>query len=39
MLTEEERLAIVSYRLEKAENTIKQVDANIDNEFWDLIAG
>lgn len=38
MLTEEERQAIVSYRLEKAENALKQVEANIANEFWDLIA-
>ena len=38
MLTEEERQAIVTYRLEKAENALKQVEANIANEFWDLIA-
>lgn len=38
MLTEEERNAIVAYRLEKAINTIGQVEANIPNEFWDLIA-
>ncbi len=38
MLTIEEKKAIVSYRLEKAENAIKQVEANVANEFWDLIA-
>lgn len=38
MLTEEERQAILTYRLEKAENALKQVEANIANEFWDLIA-
>ena len=38
MLTEEERQAIVTYRLEKAENALKQVEANIANEFWNLIA-
>ena len=31
MLTEEERQAIVTYRLEKAENALKQVEANIAN--------
>lgn len=37
MLTEEERQAIVSYRLEKAENALKQVEANIANEFEDVM--
>ncbi len=37
-LNEEERKAVVTYRLEKAVRTIEQAKCNLPMQFWDLIA-
>lgn len=37
-LSEEERYALVSYRVEKAHATFEQAKANVANGYWDLIA-
>ena len=34
----EERRAVVSYRLEKAERTLEQARYNLSSGFWELIA-
>lgn len=37
-LTDEERKAIVAYRLEKAQETFKQVKGILPLEYWEIIA-
>lgn len=37
-LSDEERFALVSYRLEKAHNTMEQVKSIVPLAYWDMIA-
>lgn len=37
-LSQEERAAIVSYRLEKAARTFEQAKSNVPLQYWELIA-
>lgn len=37
-LNQEERTAVVTYRLEKAERAMEQAKANLPMQFWEVIA-
>ena len=37
-LSQEERMAVVSYRLEKAKRTWEQAEGNVANQYWEVIA-
>ena len=37
-LTEEERIDIVKYRIEKAEITFSHIQINIEAGYWEIVA-